>query len=92
MPDDGKLTTEDGYAALREHVVELARAARERHGPSPLFLAQYFAQETANAEGDAVVPAQAAAGYPSLGFDQDILLPGEATAFATDGPRVNILV
>tara|TARA_R110002110_G_scaffold415612_2_gene651541 strand:- start:10045 stop:10413 length:369 start_codon:yes stop_codon:yes gene_type:complete len=69
-----------------------AAPARERHGPSPLFLAQYFAQETANAEGDAVVPAQAAAGYPSLGFDQDILLPGEATAFATDGPRVNILV
>jgi hypothetical protein len=69
-----------------------AATARGQHGPSPLFLAQYFAQETAKTEGDAVVPAHAAAGYPSLGFDQDILLPGEATAFATDGPRVDILV
>ena len=69
-----------------------AASARERHGPSPLFLAQYFAQATASTEGDAVVPAHAAAGYPSLGFDQDILLPGEVSAFATDGPRVDILV
>lgn len=67
-------------------------SARERRGPSPLFLAQYFAQETAKSGGDAVVPAHATAGYPSLGFDQDILLPGEATAFSTDGPRINILV
>ena len=61
-------------------------------GPSPLFLAQYIAQGTANAGGDAVVLSQAAARYPSLGFEQDILLPGGATALAADGPRVDILV
>jgi hypothetical protein len=66
--------------------------APTRRGPSPLFLAQYFAQETANAAGDAVNQSQAAARYPSLGFDQDILLPGSADAIASDGPRVDILV
>ena len=66
--------------------------AHARRGPSPLFLAQYFAQETANAEGDAVIQSQAATRYPSLDFDQDILLPGSADTVATDGPRVDILV
>ncbi|MBT4906730.1 MAG: hypothetical protein HOL07_15290 [Rhodospirillaceae bacterium] len=66
--------------------------AHARRGPSPLFLAQYFAQETANAKGDAVIQSQAATRYPSLGFDQDILLPGSADAIATDDPRVDILV
>ena len=66
--------------------------AHERRGPSPLFMAQYFAQETARAEGDAVVPSKAATGYTSLGFDQDILLPGSANTVAADGPRLDILV
>jgi hypothetical protein len=65
---------------------------RSHGGPSPLFLAQYIAQGTANAGGDVVVLSQAAARYPSLGFEQDILLPGGATALAADGPRVDILV
>lgn len=66
--------------------------AHARRGPSPLFLAQYFAQETAKADGDFVIRSRAATGYPSLGFEQDILLPGDASAFVSDRSRVDILV
>ena len=66
--------------------------AHVRRGPSPLFLAQYMAQESANAGGDTVIRAQAASRYPSLGFDQDILLPGAPDVVAADLPRIDILV
>ncbi|MEP4378601.1 MAG: hypothetical protein ABJ215_15410 [Alphaproteobacteria bacterium] len=68
------------------------RRAPVHNGPNPLFLAQYLAQETANADGDAVVRSRAAAHYPSLGFEQDILLPGDAGVFVGDAPRVDIYV
>ncbi|MDA0784860.1 MAG: hypothetical protein O3B37_01095 [Proteobacteria bacterium] len=66
--------------------------AQTRRGPSPLFLAQYFAQETANVDGDFVIRSRAATGYQSLGFDQDILLPGDVSAFESDRPRVDFFV
>ncbi len=58
-----------------------------------LFFVQQFAQEEFPSNRPAVVHEQAAAAYPSLDFDDDILLPGEAVPLGWFGnPRLDIVV
>lgn len=76
---------------VRENRVRSVTAFARR-GPSPLFMAQYLGQKTAQDAGDAMPRAQAAAHYPSLGIEQDILLPGEDAVLVTDVPRVDLYV
>lgn len=66
--------------------------AHGRRGPSPFYMVQYLAQESATTHGDVPIQSRAATHYPSLEFDQDIYLPGSPDMVAADGPRVDILV
>jgi hypothetical protein len=62
-------------------------------GAANLFMAQYYAQEVAPSDRPAVAPESAAAAYPSLAFDDDILLPGEAIPLGWhSAPRLDIVV
>lgn len=62
-------------------------------GATNLFFVQRFAQEENPSNRPGVVHGQAAAAYPSLDFDDDILLPGEAVPLGWFGnPRLDILV
>lgn len=81
-----------------EETVADARYQRETaellgYGATSLFFAQRFAQEEAPDIRPAVAHETAAAAYPSLAFDDDILLPGEAVPVGWYGtPRLDILV
>lgn len=58
-----------------------------------LFFAQLFAQQENPGSRPPVAHEAGAAAYPSLSFDDDILLPGEAVPFGWSGaPRLDILV
>ena len=62
-------------------------------GASSLFLAQHYAQEVDPADRPAIGPESAASAYPSLAFDDDILLPGEAIPLGWHStPRLDIVV
>ena len=62
-------------------------------GASSLFFAQRYAQEEDPAIRPAVAHESAASAYPSLAFDDDILLPGEAIPVGWLGnPRLDIVV
>ena len=62
-------------------------------GATSLFFVQRFAQEEDPDIRPAVAHETAAAAYPSLSFDDDILLPGEAVPLGWYGtPRLDILV
>lgn len=63
------------------------------HTTTNFFFVQRFAQEEYPAENPAVAHGQATAAYPSLDFDDDILLPGDAVPLGWFGnPRLDILV
>ncbi len=63
------------------------------HGASSLFFAQRYAQEEDPAIRPTVAHESAASAYPSLAFDDDILLPGEAIPLGWYGNlRLDILV
>ncbi|MEK9901270.1 MAG: hypothetical protein VW516_11035 [Rhodospirillaceae bacterium] len=66
-----------------------AATAFARTGPSPLFLAQRIAQETAPAEAPDFARAT---DYPSLAPEFDVFLPGEQIPFVADSPRIDRLV
>ena len=66
-----------------------AATAVARTGPSPLFLAQRIAQETAPAEAPDFARAT---DYPSLAPEFDVFLPGEQLPFVSDSPRIDRLV
>lgn len=58
-----------------------------------LFFVQRFAQEDSPPQRPAVAHGAAAAAYPSLTFDDDIWLPGEAVPLGwNDRPRLDIVV
>ena len=77
MPEKGRLTEEDGYEALRGHVVDRARSARSRHAPA---LARGSVEELL-ADRDAVR-------FPTtLAFDAEPLLPGEFAWARPEGER-----
>jgi len=60
---------------------------------SSLFFVQRYAQEDDPANRPAVAHEIAASAYPSLAFDDDILLPGQAIPLGWYGnPRLDILV
>lgn len=62
-------------------------------GTTNLFFAQRFAQEENPANHPSVAHEIGAAAYPSLTFDDDILLPGEAVPLGwLDRPRLDIVV
>lgn len=62
-------------------------------GATSLFFVQRFAQEEDPDFSPSIAPEAAAAAYPSLPFDDDILLPGEAVPLGWYGaPRLDILV
>ena len=62
-------------------------------GGTSLFFAQFYAQEVDPSDRPAVAPRTAASAYPSLAFDDDILLPGEAIPLGWLGtPRLDIVV
>jgi hypothetical protein len=94
------LRAEAGEAADRSS--EDIRAQARYHPESPevfggsatsLFFAQRFAQEEDPDNRPPVAHEVAAAAYPSLAFDDDILLPGEAVPVGWFGtPRLDILV
>ena len=81
---------------------EEPRAQTRYYGDSPdalgraatnLFFVQMFAQEEDPSNRPAVAHEQATAAYPSLGFDDEILLPGDAVPLGWFGnPRLDILV
>jgi hypothetical protein len=85
-----------------DHSTEESKAESRYYRDSPevfgraatnLFFVQRFAQEEDPASGPAVGHEQATAAYPSLAFDDDILLPGEAVPVGWFGtPRLDILV
>ena len=63
------------------------------HVSTNLFFVQRFAQEEAPSNRPAVAHETAASAYPSLDFDDDILLPGQAVPLGWLGnPRLDILV
>lgn len=69
-----------GYTAPRKQAVSL-------------FAVQRYAQEEAPERRPRVPHGAGAAAYPSLSFDNDILLPGEAVPLDfAGGPRVDITV
>lgn len=83
-------TTEETRAEAWSH-----RETRELLGDrsTNLFFAQRFAQEEFPANRPSVAHEVAASAYPSLTFDDDILLPGEAVPMGWFGtPRLDILV
>jgi hypothetical protein len=58
-----------------------------------LFFVQMFAQQEDPPNRPSVVHEQATAAYPSLGFDDEILLPGDTVPLGWFGnPRLDILV
>ena len=58
-----------------------------------LFFVQQFAQEENPPSAPAIAHEQATSAYPSLGFDDDILLPGDAVPQGWFGtPRLDIVV
>lgn len=62
-------------------------------GASNLFYVQRFAQEEEPDMRPSVAPETAASAYPSLAFDDEILLPGEAVPLGWFGnSRLDILV
>jgi hypothetical protein len=62
-------------------------------GTTSLFFVQRYAQEEDPAIRPAVGPETAASAYPSLAFDHDILLPGEAIPLGWLGAqRLDIVV
>ena len=85
-----------------ERFTEEARAEAHFHrqtreilgrGATNLFYVQLYAQEEEPADRPSVAPETAASAYPSLAFDDDILLPGEAVPLGWFGnPRLDILV
>lgn len=63
------------------------------HGATSLFTAQRYAQEEDPAVRPAVSHEAGTGAYPSLAFDDDILLPGEAIPLGWHGtPRLDITV
>lgn len=63
------------------------------YGAGSLFFAQQFAQEDVPENGAGVIHERGVAAYPSLDFDGDIFLPGQAVPLGwTGGPRLDILV
>ncbi|NKB47847.1 MAG: hypothetical protein GKS02_00635 [Alphaproteobacteria bacterium] len=62
-------------------------------GATSLFFAQLYAQEEDPSAGPVVDHETGASAYPSLAFDDDILLPGEAVPLGwLDRPRLDIVV
>jgi len=77
MYEPPKLTVDDGYEALRGHVVDKAIAARKKHGP----LEDERAVRALLADKDVVR-------FPTtLAFDASRLQPGEFAFAASNGPR-----
>jgi len=82
----------------REEIRSRAQFQRETaellgYGATNLFFVQRFAQEEDPDNRPSVAHETAAAAYPSLAFDDDILLPGEAVPVGWYGaPRLDILV
>jgi len=103
---DGGRVHPDAARADWEDIVD--RQAQRRRGglheayrdprPSPriagdLFFIQRFAQEESPSARPSVAHETAAAAYPSLSFDTEILLPGEAIPLDwIERPRLDILV
>ncbi len=85
-----------------DHSAEESKAESRYYRDSPevlgraatnLFFVQRFAQEENPPSGPSIAHEQATAAYPSLAFDDDILLPGEAVPVGWFGnPRLDILV
>jgi len=94
------LRSELGEAADRTNEETRAEARYQReaaellgYGATSLFFVQRFAQEEAPDIRPSVTHETAAAAYPSLAFDDDILLPGEAVPLGWySTPRLDILV
>jgi hypothetical protein len=62
-------------------------------GATSLFFAQRYAQEEDPASRPAVSHELGTGAYPSLAFDDDILLPGEAIPLGwSSAPRLDITV
>lgn len=62
-------------------------------GASSLYLAQYYAQEIDPSDRPEATFASGVSAYPSLAFDDDILLPGEDIPLAwRRTPRLDIVV
>ena len=63
------------------------------HRAASLFFVQRFAQEEAADGQPGFAHERAVSNYPSLDFDGDILLPGEAVPVGwTDQPRLDLVV
>ncbi len=83
-------TAEDPRAPVRTPIDARELLGRATTG---LFFVQRFAQEEIPAGRPATPYETAAAAYPSLDFDDDILLPGEAVPVGwVSAPRLDILV
>jgi hypothetical protein len=63
-----------------------------RRGTNAFFITQWIAQEGQSDAQPRTPHAHGAARYPSMSFDDDILLPGETFVHAEDRPRLDITV
>ncbi len=89
----GELTDRLDEETRAEARYQRATAELLGYGATSLFFVQRFAQEEDPDNRPPIAHEIAAAAYPSLPFDDDILLPGEAVPLGWYGaPRLDILV
>jgi hypothetical protein len=89
----GELTDRLDEETRAEARYQRATAELLGYGATSLFFVQRFAQEEDPDNRPPIAHEIAAAAYPSLPFDDDILLPGEAVPLGWYGaPRLGILV